>query len=114
MPVSRLPGNLESMSHVCTDELTTAALLLLQMKFQNELSNIFPLGLYYMARKPFLQVNWEFKVDNGILEEALHILQQIDPTVAAIVLLRNFRAQVHHAGFTEFTVSFSLNFPLYF
>lgn len=52
----------------CLHRLTTAALLLLQMKFQNEFSNIFPFGLYYMARKPFLQVNWELKVNNGILK----------------------------------------------
>lgn len=37
------------------------------MKFQNELSNIFPFGLYYMTRKPLLQMNWKFKVNNGVL-----------------------------------------------
>lgn len=48
------------------------------------------------------------------LEEAFHILQQIDPTITAVILFRHSRTQVNHCWFIEFSMRFSFSFPFRF
>lgn len=48
------------------------------------------------------------------LEEAFHILQQIDSTIATVILFRHSGTQVNHCWFIEFSIRFPFSFPFHF
>lgn len=79
------------------DLLAAAATMLLKVQLQDQVSNFFSFASDQLTREPILQVQWLFKVNYGILEEAFHILQQIDSTITAVILFRHSGTQVNHS-----------------
>lgn len=73
-----------------------AATMLLKVQLQDQVPNFFSFASDELTREPVLQMQWFFKVNYGILKEAFHILQQIDPTITAVILFRHSGIQVNH------------------
>lgn len=64
------------------------AFLLSFLQSHHELLDLFPFGSDFLLGEPARQgLQGNAKVLNGILEKALHVLEDVDPTVAEVCLL---------------------------